>query len=123
MRFALAVLFALHGIAHLVGFAGSWQLAASGELPYKTTVLNGRIDLGDAGIRMFGLLWVAAAIAFVMAAAGILLEADWWVRLAAIVAAGSLVLTVLEWPAARVGLYLNVIILAVLAVLTRLQRA
>ncbi len=123
MRFALAVLFALHGIAHLVGFAGSWQLAASGDLPYKTTVLNGRIDLGDAGIRMFGLLWIVAALAFVMAAAGIVLEADWWVKLATIVAVGSLALTVLEWPAARIGLYLNVAILAALAVFTRLGRA
>ncbi|HEX6051724.1 MAG TPA: hypothetical protein VFZ21_20795 [Gemmatimonadaceae bacterium] len=119
MRLALAILMALHGIAHMVGFAGSWQLAASSDLPYKTTVLNGRLDLGDTGIRALGLLWVLAALAFVFVAAGAVLEAGWWAKAAVITAVGSLVLTSLELPAARVGLVLNLFLIVVVLLLQR----
>ena len=40
MRFALASLMALHGIAHLAGFSGSFHLTAATDLPYKTTLLE-----------------------------------------------------------------------------------
>lgn len=114
MRLALAILMALHGIAHMVGFAGSWQLAASSDLPYKTTVLNGRLDLGDKGIRALGVLWVVAALAFVFVAAGAVLDAGWWAKAAVVTAVGSLALTLLELPAARIGLVLNLFLITVL---------
>ena len=50
MRFGLAFLLVAHGVAHLVGFVSSWKLATLAELPYKTTVFSGRVDVGDAGI-------------------------------------------------------------------------
>ena len=117
MRLALAALMILHGIAHLVGFAGSWHLGA--DLPYKTTVLAGRIDLGDAGIRVAGLLWLVAAIAFVVAGAGAALNYDWWVKATLYVTFASLVLTLVELPDARIGLVVNVAILALLFVRER----
>ena len=52
MRIALAILMALHGIAHVVGFLAPWQLTEG--MPYKTTVLAGRWDLGATGIRAVG---------------------------------------------------------------------
>jgi hypothetical protein len=52
MRFAFAFLLLGPAVAHLVGFVSSWKLATLAELPYKTTVLAGRVDVGDAGIRM-----------------------------------------------------------------------
>lgn len=120
MRIALAVLMALHGVAHLVGFAGSWQLAAAGSIPFKTTVLAGHIDLGNAGIRAFGVLWLVAAFAFVVAAGGAALDTEWWRAAALATAAGSLALTVLEWPQARIGAWLNAAIIVVLLVGWRL---
>ena len=68
MRFVLALLLVAHGVAHLVGFVSSWKLATLAELPYKTTVFSGRVDVGDAGIRMMGALWLLAALAFLVAA-------------------------------------------------------
>ena len=48
MRFALAALMALHGIAHLVGFASSWQLAGKlrlwGESKEAILAAAGRAD-------------------------------------------------------------------------------
>ena len=37
MRPFLAIFMMLHGLAHLVGFAGSWQLGEPGKITYKTT--------------------------------------------------------------------------------------
>ena len=116
MRFALAALMILHGIAHLVGFAGSWHV---GELPYKTTVLGGRVDLGDAGIRATGILWLAAAVAFTIVGAGTALNYDWWTKAALYVTLASLVLTIIEFPEAKLGLVVNLAILAVLFATTR----
>lgn len=116
MRLALAALMILHGIAHLVGFAGSWHL---GELPYKTTVLGGRVDLGDTGIRAAGLLWLTAAMAFVVVGAGTALDYDWWAKAALYVTLASLALTIVEFPEAKLGLVVNLAILAVLFATTR----
>ena len=123
MRIALAVLMTLHGIAHLVGFAGAWQLSAAANVRYKTTVLGGHFDLGDAGIRAIGLLWVLAAIAFVAVSAGAMLHAEWWLEAAVLVVIGSLALTILELPEARIGAVVNVALLAMLLVALRLHLA
>jgi hypothetical protein len=56
----LGVLIALHGLAHLVGFAAP---------------LAGRLDLGDAGIRVVGVLWLLLAVALWVAAA--LMSRSW----------------------------------------------
>ena len=114
MRIALAVLMALHGVAHMVGFAGSWQLAATNEIPYKTTVLGGNLDLGDAGIRVVGVLWAVAAVAFVTVSGAAALDKAWWPTAAVIVALGSLALTVLELPQAKIGLVVNLALIATL---------
>jgi hypothetical protein len=106
----------LHGIAHLVGFAGAWHV---GELPYKTTVLAGRVDLGDAGIRATGVLWLAAAVAFVIVGAGTALNYGWWARATLYVTLASLALTMIEFPEAKIGLVVNLAILAVLFATTR----
>ena len=113
MRILLAILMALHGVAHLVGFAGSWQLAPDG-IPYKTTVLGGRVDLGDVGIRTVGLLWLVTAVAFAIAAGAAVTRTPWWPQLALGVAVVSLLLSSTEWPEARIGVGVNVVIIAAL---------
>ena len=119
MRIILAGLMTLHGIAHLVGFAGAWQLAPAREIPYKTTVLGGHLHLGDIGIRVMGVLWLFAAVAFVVAAGGAVFNARWWTNAALIVTAVSLAMTIVEWPEARFGLVVNVAIIAALLLLFR----
>jgi hypothetical protein len=108
MRFVLAFLLLAHGLAHLVGFVSSWKLAILAELPYKTTLFSGRVDVGDAGIRVMGVLWLLAALAFLVAAIAVATEASWAVRftLAAVIA--SLMLCVVGWPDARIGVAVNV---------------
>ena len=123
MRIVLAALMAMHGVAHLVGFAGAWQLAPAKEIPYKTTVLAGHVQLGDMGIRVMGVLWLLVAMAFVAAAGGAVLNSRWWANTALIVTAVSLAMTIVEWPEARFGFVVNVAILAALLMLFRPELA
>ena len=111
MRLILAALLTLHGVAHLVGFAGAWQLAPAKEIPYKTTVFAGQVHLGDIGIRVMGILWLLAALAFVAAAGGAVFNTPCWIRTALFVTCISLAMTIVEWPQARIGLFVNLAIL------------
>ena len=113
MRFALAVLMALHGIAHTPGFATAWHFVPAGGGSYKTTVLGGRFDLGDGGIRAIGILWLAVAAAFLVAAVGAVLDASWWPSAALVTAIVSMLLSLLEMPQARIGVFVNLFVIAV----------
>lgn len=112
LRIAFAVLLALHGIAHLVGFLVPWRLMEAEELPYSTTILAGRVDLGPAGIRIFGAAWLLGCVAFLVASGGAATQRSWWTSLAVGAALFSLILSFLAWPEARIGVWLNLVILA-----------
>ena len=114
MRIALAILMALHGVAHLPGFVGSWRLAVLEGVPYHTTLFGGALDVGDAGMRAVGVAWLLAALGFVAASAGAALDRAWWPPLALVVTLASLALCVAELPATRIGLPVNVALLVVL---------
>lgn len=123
MRFALAFLLVAHGVAHLVGFVSSWKLATLAELPYKTTVFSGRVDVGDAGIRVMGVLWLLAALTFLVAAFAVATETGWAVRFTLAAAMASLILCVVGWPDARIGVAVNVGLALLLAIGARLNLA
>jgi len=107
----ISFLFVVHGFAHLVGFVVPWRLVKMEEMPYKTTLLNDSIDVGHKGIRIIGLLWLLAAIAFLGVGAGILTRWEKWVDTTLIVAGVSTILCILSWPKASIGLFINVVIL------------
>ena len=114
MRFALAVLMALHGFAHLPGFLVPWRLLRSPETPYATTVLSGRVDLGDLGIRVLGVLWLLTGAAFVGVAYLTWTQGQGWITRAVAVTGVSLLLSVLAWPLSRIGVIVNAFLLLVL---------
>lgn len=116
MRTAVAIFMILHGIAHLPGFVVPWRIATFKDTPYKTTLLSGRLDVGDTGIRIIGVLWLAVAIAFVVAGIAMIAGTQWWGVTAICVALVSLVLSLLSLPEARIGVAVNIAILALLAV-------
>ena len=104
MRFALVALLIAHGVAHLVGFVVPWK---------RTTILGGATDVGDAGARALGVVWLVAALAFVLLAGAVL--AGWNVRVWTFATLSlSIVLCVAGWPEARIGLVVNVVLLTVL---------
>ena len=107
MRYALSALLAAHGVAHLVGFAVPWRLLTVPDMPFKTSLLAGRVNVGEAGIRVVGACWLLTAVAMVATALGFAIQARWAGFFVLPVMAVSLVLCVAELPQARIGLLLN----------------
>ena len=114
MRMILATLLLGHGVAHVVGFAVPWKLVTSSEVPYRTTVAGGLVDVGPAGVRLVGVLWLLVALAFVSVSVGVLQHATWWYRESLALAMVSLVLCTLGWPESRPGVVANLLILVLL---------
>ena len=114
MKFIVAAILAAHGLAHLVGFVSSWRLATLPELPYTTTTFGGRFDLGDAGIRLVGLLWLVTALAFMGSAVAVAVDARGAAGFAGVVTIASLCLCAAQWPDTRIGLVVNIGLLAAL---------
>lgn len=112
MKLLLAALFAMHGIAHLVGFLVFWRLFDAPELPYRTTILSGSIDLTDWGIRLYGAIWLILALAFGASAVAVVAEWAGWQRAVLALSALSLAMCAAGWPETRMGLLVNLGILA-----------
>ncbi|HET9708512.1 MAG TPA: hypothetical protein VFP39_09420 [Gemmatimonadales bacterium] len=107
MRIALALVLTVHALAHLPGLLVPWRIATLAEMPYKTTVLDGTVDVGDVGIRVVGVLWLVAAIAIAVGAGGVLAGTSWGPSVALLAASFSALLCIGGWPEARLGLLVN----------------
>jgi hypothetical protein len=109
-----SIVLIMHGLIHLMGTTAYVKLAEIKGLPYKTTVLNGRWDLGANGIAVYGALWAVAAIGFVVAAVALLAGWSWWQPVLIGVTLFSLALTALDWGVAYAGVIINIVILVVI---------
>ena len=118
MRYALGLLMALHGFAHLVGMVVSWQLAPLEGALYKTTLLSGRVDVGDAGMRVMGALWLLTALGFAIAAFATFTDRPWWLAAAIVASLVSLAISIVALPDSRIGVAVNLLILAALGINT-----
>ena len=98
-------------LVHLLYFVSYWPLAEIEEIPYKTTLLNGRWDVGRVGIRLYGLLCLVATLGFVVAAIGLAAQTTWWPALMTGMAIYSLILTILDFKVAYGGPVVNILIL------------
>jgi hypothetical protein len=116
MTMAAAAVLVLHGLIHLMGTTAYLRLAEIKGLPYKTAVLGGRWDLGEAGIQVYGALWLLPAAGFLLAATGLAAGAAWWPAAAITSAAVSLALTALDWDVAFMGGLVSGAILIAVAV-------
>ncbi|GAA4001497.1 hypothetical protein GCM10022631_10080 [Deinococcus rubellus] len=114
LHWGAGIILALHGLIHLLGFAAYLRLVTVATLPYKTTFLNGRLDLGVVGTSVFGLAWGVAALGFVLVAAAFLLRWGWWRPTLIAVTLLSLVLTILDAGVAFAGVAVNIMILLAL---------
>jgi hypothetical protein len=114
MQYVIAIVLLIHGFAHLVGFVVPWRIAKLEEAPYKTTLLGGKVDVGDTGIRVVGVLWLLVAVAFFVSGIALLFSSGWWWGYTLIVAGTSLVLCILGLPDSKFGIPINVVILGYL---------
>ena len=114
MHIIFGIFLIAHGIAHLVGFITYWKIASFEEMPYKTTLLSDRVDVGDAGIRIVGIFWLLTGLAFAVLGIGAITLQPWWYPLIIYLSIFSLLMCILGWPDARFGALINLIILAFL---------
>lgn len=77
----LVIITTAHGLNHLMGFAAYWPLAKISELPYKTSLLGGRWEVGAAGMRLFSVLWLLAALGLIASAVLLALKQKVWAPL------------------------------------------
>jgi hypothetical protein len=120
MRFVLAALLLAHGVAHLPGFLVSWRLRSLPEMPYRTAILGGSVDVGDGGIKAIGVVWLVLGVLFVVAAGGALMRPTWWQPFVYVAVGLSTALCVVGWPDARLGLVANAVIVLMLVADTRI---
>lgn len=111
IRRVAAVLLALHGVIHLIGFVTPWRIATLEGFAYRTTVLNGGVDLGDVGARVIGLVWLGLTFGFLVAGYGVWRGKRWAVGLTGVLAIVSLVVCVLGLPEAGAGVVIDGVIL------------
>jgi hypothetical protein len=101
-----------HGISHLVGFVVPWKIAAMKEMPYKTTIMMDRVNVGDAGIRAVGVVWLLTGLAFVAMAIGTFWPCASWKNWTLGVAVFSTVLCLTGLPDAKIGIPANLVVIA-----------
>jgi hypothetical protein len=114
MLVALAIFLALHGFAHLVGFATPWGLIK--DAAPQTAILGGKIPLDHTAMRGLGMLWLITALLFMISAVALLRHETWWEPFTIAVAVLSLLLSIAFSPQASIGVAINVLLIAFIAV-------
>jgi len=117
LYYAAAFFLFAHGLVHLIGVVIYCQLADVEEFPaYKTTLLNGHWEIGDTGMRIYGLTWLIATLGFVAVAIGMVFRLEWWIPLLYGTALFSLIVNTVDWEWAKYGALLDILILVILVI-------
>jgi hypothetical protein len=120
MKFAIIGLLAVHGLIHAVGFAGAWGLAEfQGASRVPTNFVTARPD--DPIVRILGIVWLVALVAFVAAAYLLLMDNAAWRPVAIAAAAVSMVPVALWWQNAPMGAVANALVLVAVFLAPRLD--
>ena len=96
---------------YFVGFIVYWKISDFEEMTYKTTILNGKVDLKDAGIRIVGVVWFLLAVAFVINGIVLIMGLSFWEILTIYISIISLLFCILCWPDSKIGVAVNILIL------------
>lgn len=111
MNIAVGIYMFVHGFAHIVGFLISWELVNDKDTPYKTTILAGKLDIGDSGIRVLGILWLLTGLAFFFLSYGVIMHMPWWKMNIYYVIGFSVFLSILALPDTVYGILANILLL------------
>jgi Family of unknown function (DUF6544) len=121
LQIILAIAVGIHGLIHLLGFVAYWPLAKVVELPYKTSLLGGRLELGAGGMRLYSALWLLSALGFVIAAIALATKWPSWAPLMLGAVLLSIVVCIPDWGAAFRGVWIDVVLLLVLVIVFGLR--
>lgn len=109
-RVVVLTLLVVHGLIHLIGPLGIWELAELPEMTGETI-----IDLPPTVASTLAVVWLAALASFLVAAFGLFTRRPWWrwVALAAVLVSQAVV--VVWWPDASAGTLANLLVLTAVA--------
>ncbi len=107
MHIIAAVLLAMHGVGHLVGFRSAfWPTPI--DLQRRSSMVS----------KLDGLVWLVLALGFVGSAGLLLFQQPGWTVLVLMSACGSALMCVLSWPETRLGLLIDVLLLILVMLLS-----
>ena len=90
-----------------MGFAVYLRLAVLEGLRYPTRLLGNQLPADTSVVWVLGLLWLVAALGFLVGAGGLVTEQGWWRPVIIATAALSILVSVLGWPDARFGVVVS----------------
>lgn len=111
-----AVFVVLHGLVHVIGFTVPWGLGGLRGSEYSTRILNHSLEVGDTAVKGIGLVWLATAIALVVVGVWLWRGHPRALRTTIALLLGSAVLCTINLPGSAMGLAIDVVLLALLAV-------
>ncbi|MFH0735152.1 MAG: hypothetical protein V1773_11950 [bacterium] len=112
--YIFAALLLIHGIAHLVGFIVPWKIADLKDMPYSTKIFNKKIELGEVGIKIYGLIWLFLAVFFLVCVILIIYNGPIHKNIIISASVLSLFMSVLGIPDSKFGIVINVLIIVYL---------
>ena len=110
MKIAIIGLLAVHGLIHAMGFVGAWGLAEfQGASRVPTNFITARPD--DPIVRVLGLVWLLALVAFLVVAYLLLIDSPAWRPAAVAAVLVSMIPIALWWQNAPMGAVANALVL------------
>ncbi|HPN38370.1 MAG TPA: hypothetical protein PL041_08195 [Melioribacteraceae bacterium] len=105
------IILVAHAIAHLPGFVMSFKLAKIKELPYSTKVFFKKIEIGEIGIKIYGLIWLVLSLIFFTAVILIIFEMPVFKITIITASILSFLISVLGLPETKFGIIINSLII------------
>jgi hypothetical protein len=97
VRILFLVLWTMHGTAHLAGVVACWAPQVNvGFKRDEPWILPGDVTLDSALGKLWGFVWLAAAVLILSSSYALVVRADWWVDAALYGSIASLV-AILPW--------------------------
>jgi hypothetical protein len=112
LRLVAATALTVHGLLHYLGTAALWRLTDVQAYPYTTTVLDGRVDVGQTGVTVLGALWLLGGALYVSAGLAVALASRRTLPVLAGAAVVSGVLCLLGMPSTAPGATVDGVLLA-----------
>jgi len=81
-----------------------WKLGGPRSVEYSTSLFNRSLEVGDVGVKLVGLIWLATALAFLAVAVLLWRRHAWALRLTIALLAVSLGLCIAGLPGSIMGL-------------------
>lgn len=114
LRIIAGVFLALHAFAHAPGILAAWKIIEYDDASFQPNVIL--TDASDTAVAILGAIWLVSAVAYLIAAFGLLWDQRWWPSATFVAGTISLVMTVLWMEDAVVGLVINVAVIGALAI-------